>query len=351
MSDSLQRLDRVIYRCERAFVVTALLGMALVVFLDVVYRTFAAGGSKALDVYVKLAGWFGRTIEPGSAAHESAAAMMPWVAFALFAGLAWSGIRTGTRPRPLSHPVAAALGVGGTVVVYGLIQLLLRVLPNGLIWSQNFALVLTLWVGFLGASMAAHDNKHLRVEAVQRHIPPSMRKWVAAASAGLTTAFCFGLMFLSLRYIAFNYDEYESTEHLGGIVQGMSLPKYIAFIALPLSFAVMAARFAAQAVAAMQGRLKETDALDGLVDDATKAAVAASLASSPARVEADIPTEAVRAIPDDVPEPAPKVTSAPAVRAGEVVVAQSEVVTDRHDAAADEADEGDEGAAGGEEPR
>lgn len=339
MSDSLQRLDRLIYRVERAFVVVALLGMAAVVFLDVVYRTFAAGGSKALDVYVKIAGWFGNTIEPESAEHVAAEATMPWIAFGLFAALAWSGIRTGTRARPLSHPVAAALGVGGTVVVYGLIQLMLRLLPNGLIWSQNLALVLTLWVGFLGASMAAHDNKHLRVEAVQRHIPPHLRKWVAAASAGLTTLFCFGLMFLAVRYIAFNHNEYESTEHLGGVVQGMSLPKYIAFIALPLSFAVMAARFGAQAVVAAQGRLQEADALDGLVDDATKAAVAASMAAAQQpRIEADIPTEAVRPILDDHGPP-PKVGPAFAAKSGEMVVAPSEVATDRHAAADDDDDD------------
>jgi TRAP-type C4-dicarboxylate transport system permease small subunit len=248
----------------------------------------------------------------------------PWLLFAVLTGLSWFGIRTATRPRSLPHARAAAYAAGGVVVCYGLVQLLVRVLPNGLIWSQPFALVLTLWVGFIGASMATYENKHLKVDAMARVIPVGLRKWVAFVSALLTAVVCFTLMYLSIRYVRFNYDEYVSTGGTGGLVQGLELPKYLAFMALPLSFLVMTLRFLGVAAEALAGRLPDSDPLAGLVDEATKQALAG------APPESEIPTEAMRPIvaeelesssrhrggrakPDDTPSRRP-----------------SQVVTDRH---------------------
>ncbi len=325
--EQLRRINQLIYRAERAFIVVALLAMAFVVFLDVVHRAFASQDSKVLGAFVKVVGWVGIAIEPGTPGHARAAAAMPWVGFAILSGLGWFGVRTATRTKPVGHGLAAALGVGGTVVAYGLVQLLLRLMPNGLIWSQEFALVLTLWVGFLGASMATYENKHLKVEALQRHIPPGLRRWVAFGSAALTAAVCFALMYLSLRYVRFNYEQYTQSQGQGGLVQGMSLPKYIAFLALPLGFGVMTLRFGGAAAAALQGRIDESDPLAGLVDDATRQAVKAA---TEVRIEADIPTEAIRPIREQPSPPPRSEPAARAARSGEVVVAQSEVVTDRH---------------------
>ncbi|MBC8068238.1 MAG: TRAP transporter small permease, partial [Deltaproteobacteria bacterium] len=206
-----------------------------------------------------------------------------------------------------------------------LVQLLVRVLPNGLIWSQPFALVLTLWVGFIGASMATYENKHLKVDAMARVIPVGLRKWVAFVSAMLTAIVCFTLMYLSIRYVRFNYDEYTSTGGTGGLVQGLELPKYLAYMALPLSFLVMTLRFIGVAAEALAGRLPDSDPLAGLVDEATKQA----LAGSPPP-ESEIPTEAVRPIVATDLESSSQRLGRRAKSADTPSQRPSQVVTDRH---------------------
>ncbi len=335
MTEHLKRIDRLVYRAERAFVVVALLLMAFAVVLDVLHRVTSNDASKVVDAVAKVAGWFGAQYEPGTPEHERLARTTPWIVFVILAGLAWFGIRTATRPRPLPHVRAAAFGAAGVVVFYGLVQLMLRLLPNGFAWSQTLALVLTLWVGFLGASMATYENKHLKVEALARAIPVAMRKYVAFASAVATAGVCFVLMYLSIRYVRFNYDEYVSTGGKGGLVQGLDMPKYVAFLALPLSFAIMMLRFLGVGADALAGRIQDSDPLAGLVDEATRQALAGE-----AHPESEIPTEAVRPVLGDAPPSSGRQRAVlpPELRSGSISSdapkrKQSEVTTDRHSSA------------------
>lgn len=331
MTDFLRRLDRSVYRLERSFVVFALLAMAIVVFLDVVHRAFSGDGNKVTDAVAKVGGWFGAGLEPGTAGYVQLNSVVPWIVFAVMAVLTQFAIRVATRARPVPHGRAWVYALAGVVATYGLARLFVVVVPNGLIWSQNFALVLTLWVGFFGASMATHEHKHLSVEAVQRHIPPSLRKWVACASAILTAVFCAALLWLSIRYVVFNYAEYESTGHQGGLVQGLNMPKYLAFLALPIAFTVMVVRFLGIAVAAAAGRVAEVDPLAGLVDDATKAAIDANL-----KPESEIPTEAIRAVGEEGPLSSSRMRKVGSGDSGTPARKPSDIVTDRHEAAPSE---------------
>jgi len=323
--EHLSRLNRLVYRVERAFVAVALLAMAWVVFFDVLHRTFSGEKTKAVGALIEVIGWLGPDMSEGNPGHESALTVLPWVGFALFVGLGWAAVRAATRGRT-PHAHAAGFAVAGTVVAYGLVQLLVRSLPNGLIWSQPLALILTLWVGFLGASMATYEHKHLKVEAVVRLFPPNARRYVGLFSALCTAVFCLAIAWLSVRTVLFEYETFVSTSGQGGLIGGTSVAKYQAFLALPLAFGIMSARFFGLGVLAYQGKLEEDDPLAGLVDDTTKQALLQAIAPPPS----DIPTEAVRAIRDDVP-PKPISTPRPVASTGDIVTNRpSEVVTDRH---------------------
>ena len=71
MGERLERLDRAVYRAERAVVVVFLLVMAFAVFLDVVHRTFADPDSKLAEWIIKVVNFTGGSIEPGSEAAAS----------------------------------------------------------------------------------------------------------------------------------------------------------------------------------------------------------------------------------------------------------------------------------------
>ncbi len=297
MSDNLKRLDYTVYRAERALVVVALLVMAIVVFLDVVHRGFAGEASKFAEVGVKVAGLFGAL--PAKDAPEYAqtvadmttklAAASPYTLFTVFTALGYFGIRSSKRSEPIAPPTAALYAVAGVLASYGLVRLLIWVLPNGLIWSQPMALVLTLWVGFIGASMCTYEAKHLKVEAVQRSIPDKYKPLIGFLSGAMTTLVCLFLLWVSLRYVRFNYDEFVQTEGRGGLFQGWEVPRYQGFAALPIAFTFMSIRFGARAILALQGKFVEPDTL-GLNKD-----------EEPPVLQSDVETEAVR-----TGDPAPK---------------------------------------------
>lgn len=258
MSESVyKRIDRAVYQVEKAIVVVSLVLMAVVVFLDVVHRSFSGEESKFAGVIAKMAGWFGAEIVPETPAYESLASASPWILTATFIGLTYFGIRSTKRETPIPVPHAIGGAVVGVAVAYGAVLLLLRVMPNGLIWSQPLALVLTLWVGFIGASMCTYENRHLRVEAVQRFLPEKLRPAIGFASGLLTALVCAGMLWVSMRYVKFHYEDFVATGGKGGLFNGMDLPKYQGFAALPIAFGLMTVRFFVKALDALRGNFAE----------------------------------------------------------------------------------------------
>jgi TRAP-type C4-dicarboxylate transport system permease small subunit len=291
VSESLKKLDRQIYQAERAIVVAALVVMAVVVFLDVVHRTFSGEASKLAGAVAKISGMFGAPLPEDGEGFAKLSAAAPYISIVASFGLGYLGVRTSKRDEPVPPARAAVMAAVGLVVVYGLIRLLLVLLPNGLVWSQPLALLLTLWVGFVGASMCTYENKHLKVEAVQRFLPPRFKPAVGFVSGLMTALVCAGLMWVSLRYVMFNYEEYVATDGKGGLFLGMDIPKYLGFVALPVSFGIMAARFFAVGLAALRGDLPEDDPTGGLLEG--RGVKAPNAGSDGDRLPSDVETEAM----------------------------------------------------------
>jgi TRAP-type C4-dicarboxylate transport system permease small subunit len=115
-------------------------------------------------------------------------------------------------------------------------QVVLRnMLSTGIGWADVAVRHLMLWVGLLGASVAAKENRHLSVDVASRLLPP---KGVHALEAvlGLVTAGVCGLLFwASLLFMRSLY------EFGTGTIEG--LPAALAGMILPLAFAGLALRF------------------------------------------------------------------------------------------------------------
>ncbi len=317
VKDLFKKIDRMVFRGERVFVVAALVVMSVVVFLDVVHRTFSTNENKGVAAFVKLLSYFGQSIERGDPTYTSLESWFPYALWVAFVGLGVLGIRTAGRGKKMAMPKALLFSVVGLAAVYGLIRLFVMMTPNGLVWSQRLALVLTLWVGFVAASMCTYENKHLKVEAAQRAIPDNLKPYVVFLSSLFTAAVCFALMWLSTRFVLQRHMDIVQTEGRGGLVEGLGLPLYQAFAVLPLSFFIMTIRFLARGIFALGGELPVTPTIEGL-DQLEKYAGAGQAPS-------EVPTE-VGSISEDAPEP------------------QSRVQTDAHDAASasgknDDADE------------
>lgn len=139
-------------------------------------------------------------------------------------------------------------------------------LPGG----TNLALVLLVWVGFLGASLATRQRQHLAVDATDRILSPAAAKWVKRFTALVAAGLCYFMTEGSWELVKESIDFEDSVEGLEvwpwlesplnllvGLLPGEPLegvawptveaaedfPLWIAQIVLPMSFGLMGIRF------------------------------------------------------------------------------------------------------------
>ena len=275
----MEKINSLFYRVEKAVVVASLLVMSLLVFMDVVHRRYSDPESKLSSM---LAGFAGIGAE--DAAFASLQSLSPWLNGGCFFLLFWLGISTAsTRPmggaeraeddaRRPSRAKAAGMALGLVLacafvlrVTFGSgtqdadmciergFSLDCGLFPSGLIWSQPVALVLTIWVGFLGASMATRDHRHLKVEAVQQRLPEGLRRKSSLVAGIFTALFCLLVAYLSWNYVLEQRGDYLRSDGLGGVFDGLPVPRWIGFIVLPVAYSLMAARFVVAGLAGFRG--------------------------------------------------------------------------------------------------
>lgn len=286
----IKRINDAVYKFERWLVVGSLLVMSVVVFLDVVHRRFtdpeSRFASKLAAIFKLIAGDEAKW-DPGGAGFDSLQNTVPWFLPVFFLLLFFLAIRTASRrpllptaenpdrvakTEPLSNGKALIYAAVSCVVLWAILRTLFGkpgvnptqcvgytfdcgVFPKGFKWALPMGLVLTIWVGFVGASMATRDNRHLKVEALQRLFPEKLQRLTGLISGLLTAAFCFLLAWLARRFVGYMYEDYIDSEKLGAMFEGIDVPKYLGFVILPLAYSIMGLRFGLNGVLAAQGKL------------------------------------------------------------------------------------------------
>lgn len=205
-------LDDLLYEGERAIVAVSLVVMAFGVFMDVVWRTsHSMSGSTGWGF---LVGLFVLAMMGAATAR-------------------WEG---GTVPKRV------VAGLVGFAAMIGL-GALIHAAPNGFGWSQRLALVLILWVGLLGGSMATKEGRHIAVDAVKRLLPTQLRRPFEVVAGSVTVALCVFLAVLGVLYARANYVEWVESEHTAAIFESLPIPYWTATLPIPIGFGLMAARF------------------------------------------------------------------------------------------------------------
>ena len=115
-------------------------------------------------------------------------------------------------------------------------QVLLRnFLNSGLLWTDIFLRQLVLWVGFLGASLAVRERRHIAIDVLPQFLPDTYKPFIQVlvnVSAGLITVF---LTIASWKFVQLEM-EFATTLFL-------DLPAWIFQTILPFSFAVISLRY------------------------------------------------------------------------------------------------------------
>jgi C4-dicarboxylate transporter, DctQ subunit len=107
---------------------------------------------------------------------------------------------------------------------------------SGIEWADVTIRHMVLWVGLLGASVAAKEKRHLSIDIASRIIPAKFYHLVEALLCLVTFSVCGLLFWASVRFTQFMY------EFGTGTLEG--IPALVAGLILPLAFAGVAVRFA-----------------------------------------------------------------------------------------------------------
>jgi TRAP-type C4-dicarboxylate transport system permease small subunit len=124
----------------------------------------------------------------------------------------------------------------GFIILIAFLQVVLRnFLSTGLDWGDSLVRNLVLWIGFIGATLATKEGKHINIDLVSRWLPHLGRNIVTLISHLFTFLVCGGLTYAALKFI--------KNEVQMGNRTFLDLPAWIPELILPVTFILMTLRF------------------------------------------------------------------------------------------------------------
>jgi TRAP-type C4-dicarboxylate transport system permease small subunit len=128
------------------------------------------------------------------------------------------------------------------MILMAFIQIILRnVFSSGIAWGDPLVRYLVLWVGFIGASLATREGKHITIELVSRWLSERGNRYVQAICNLISALICALMVFAGLTFI--------SNEAQMGGTAFLQIPLWIPQIIIPVAFAMMTLRFFLRVVA------------------------------------------------------------------------------------------------------
>ena len=117
------------------------------------------------------------------------------------------------------------------------LQVILRDFFNsGIGWSDLLVRYMVLWIGFMGASLATKDNRHLRIDFLHKVLP---KKMVPVVELFV----CLGSMVVGsfLFYAAY---QYVCSEKVAGIsLFGGAIPEWTLLVIMPIGLGMITFRY------------------------------------------------------------------------------------------------------------
>ncbi len=127
------------------------------------------------------------------------------------------------------------------MVVMAFGQVLLRnVFGTSIVWGDILLRHLVLWVGFLGATIATGEGRHIKVELLTKFVPPKAQKILGILAALFSAVICALLLQASIVFIDIGIDP--------GSTLILNIPTTYFVVIIPIGFGLMAFRFLVVAI-------------------------------------------------------------------------------------------------------
>jgi len=133
----------------------------------------------------------------------------------------------------------------GLMIVAAFAQIALRNFVGvGLPWSESLLRYLVLWVGFIGASLAAREGRHITIEVIKLRPSAGGRRYLAAVSQLCAVVVCALMTWAAVKFVS---DDAEI-----GTRTFLDLPTWVLETIIPATFAIMSLRFLLRAIRALR---------------------------------------------------------------------------------------------------
>jgi TRAP-type C4-dicarboxylate transport system permease small subunit len=133
----------------------------------------------------------------------------------------------------------------GVMIVVAFAQIALRnFMGIGLPWSEPLVRYLVLWIGFIGASLATREGRHITIEVIKLRPQASGRRFPAAISQLCAVAVCAVMTWAAVRFVC---DDAQI-----GNRTFLDWPTWALETIIPATFAIMSLRFLLRAIRAVR---------------------------------------------------------------------------------------------------
>lgn len=247
---AVEKADDLVYRLERLLLFGCLTGMTVLVTLDVIQRSFSRPVGKFESLLLALL-----YEDPTAEQQAFVVGTLGPVVFALLVGAFLSlaahsarSIKAERAQQPIpGFARSAAIGAGLLVGLAIFVKALLWVFPSSLPGAQKFALGLMLWSGLLGASLATKTRRHIILDPIKKKLDPATLKQFSLVGGIVTGLFCGLIALLGVMQLHEQVLEWRSGDGVG-VYEALPIPLWVGTLSIPLSFSMMALRFAGQGV-------------------------------------------------------------------------------------------------------
>lgn len=128
------------------------------------------------------------------------------------------------------------VGIVSVLVIFSFFQVFLRnFFDSGILWGDVFLRHMVLWVGFVGASLATREGKHINIDILTRVTPQRFLPAIRVVVNLVTAAIC---LVLANAARAFLNLEIENNTILFN-----NVPAWYFQVIIPAGFTVIALRF------------------------------------------------------------------------------------------------------------
>jgi C4-dicarboxylate transporter, DctQ subunit len=132
----------------------------------------------------------------------------------------------------------------GAMILLAFAQIVLRNFSGaGLDWAESLVRYLVLWVGFIGASLAAREGRHITIEVFKLRPSATRGRFLAAVSQLCAAVVCAAMTWAAVKFVR---DDAQI-----GNEAFLDLPTWVLETIIPVTFGIMSLRFLIRAVRAL----------------------------------------------------------------------------------------------------